>query len=1018
MSAWRADFGDVSDWLPVASGLAQLTLASDPHPAGAALRMEFDFKGGGGFVVARKPIAVRLPETYRLIFDVRGAAPPNKLEIKFSDPSGRNVWWWHRDALAPRDEWDTLRIRSSEIVFAWGPAGGGVLTEAGAIEIAIVAGPGGQGTLWIANLRIEDTTYRGVPRVAASSALGEHPPDSVLDRSATRAWRGAAGRAPQWLSIDFGAEREYGGLVIDWDPGRSARRFAVQTSSDGQAWATVYHAPAAAGARSYVYMPATTARHLRLDLIEPEGTAGFGIAHIAIKPSEFSRSIQAFFQSLAADAGRGAYPKYFYNEQTYWSPVGLADGTSCALLNEEGMVEVDTGSFSIEPFLGVDRRLITWADAAPTQALEAGYLPIPSSLWRFDELVLRTTAFAIRAAGAPLLFIRYRVENESSRPRTVTLYAAIRPFQVTPPWQAHGGLGGVRRIHRLEQVGSAVRVDDATSVSPLSPGGRFGAVAFAQGSIVDALRGGTLPAARAVSDALGFAAGALAFDLSLAAHATEEVYLAVPFSGASDRLPPAGAVAWARAVDEWTATVDAVTLALPDAARAYVDTFKSAAAHVLICRDGPALQPGPRRYTRSWIRDGAIMAAALLRIGCVEPARAFIRWYAGYQAPDGNVPCCVDRTGPDWLVEHDSHGELIFTVMECFRFTGDRAFLAEMWPAVIKAVDYIEALRATRLGAEYRAGERAARYGLLPESASHEGYLAHHVHAYWDDFWAVRGLRDAAAMAAALGDEAQSRRIASLAAALRDALHASIDRTIAERRIDYVPGSVEWADFDPTATAIAIALLDEHDHLPRAALQRTFDIYLEGFRKRRRNEIDWNNYSAYEVRIIGALVQLGRRADANELAAFLIGDRRPPVWNQWPEISWRDPTSPGHIGDLPHCWIGAEYMLAFRSMLVFEREAQGELVIGAGVPAAWLDGDGVTVADMPTYYGTIGFTLRRSAPNELTLHLSGDVRARLVVRPPLPSPLKSVQVDGRPTPAFDADSVTLTSCPANVILRC
>jgi hypothetical protein len=48
------DFEDVSDWLPVASGLARLTVASDAAPQGKSMRLDFDFAGGGGFVVARK----------------------------------------------------------------------------------------------------------------------------------------------------------------------------------------------------------------------------------------------------------------------------------------------------------------------------------------------------------------------------------------------------------------------------------------------------------------------------------------------------------------------------------------------------------------------------------------------------------------------------------------------------------------------------------------------------------------------------------------------------------------------------------------------------------------------------------------------------------------------------------------------------------------------------------------------------------------------------------------------------
>src|SRR5207249_6180713 len=111
-----------------------------------------------------------------------------------------------------------------------------------------------------------------------------------------------------------------------------------------------------------------------------------------------------------------------------------------------------------------------------------------------------------------------------------------------------------------------------------------------------------------------------------------------------------------------------------------------------------------------------------------------------------------DRNGPDWLAEYDSQGELIDAVMEHFRFTRDRAFLADMWPAVMRSVNRIEALRSQRLTAEFQTPEKRACYGLLPESVSHEGYLAHPVHSYWDDFWALRGLEDAAGMAEILAD--------------------------------------------------------------------------------------------------------------------------------------------------------------------------------------------------------------------------------------------------------------------------
>jgi len=1018
-------FEDTSSWTAVASGLAQLTIAPERAAGRQAMRLDFDFKGGGGFVVARKVFSRSIPESYTLGFAVRGAAPANRFEIKLADPSGRNVWWRHWDAFEFPADWQTLNVRSSEIEFAWGPAGGGALSQLGAFEFVIAAGPGGAGTVWISGLRLEDRTYRSTPCVSASSARAGHAPDCALDGDGHTSWRGDASAAPQWLQIDFQEEREYGGLVVSWAPGASPRSFRVEISDDGASWTTVHDAEAADVDRSYICLPGAAGRYLRFAL-DPQDDRGCGIAEVAVQPFEFSRSVNAFFEHVARDQPRGYHPRWLCGEQSYWTCIGLPDGETCAIINEEGMVEVDRGTFSIEPFVYLDDHLLTWADAEVSQTLENDWLPVPSSVWRADEVIVRTTAFAGRRDSHAILYLRYRIENGAARARRARVFAAIRPFQVNPPWQAFGELGGVRKIGALAWDGAAVRVEASRWVVPLSEPSGFGAATFEQGEIPSYLARGELPSRTAVADAFGYASGALAFDVDLPPGATRDVFLAVPFGAeAASAVAALGDVRgedeFDAAVRDWRERLGAVEFTLPPAARAYGDVARTAAAQVLVNRDGPALQPGPRRYTRSWIRDGAVMAAALLRLGRCTEAVEFVRWYAGYQAADGNVPCCVDRNGPDWLVEHDSHGELIFTVMECFRFTRDRAFLAEMWPAVRKAVNYLDVLRAQRIGPEFDTPELRARRGLLPESASHEGYLAHPVHAYWDDFWALQGYRDAAAMATLLGEAAEAERIAASHDALSASVRASIACTMAERGIAYVPGSVEWADFDPAATAVAVSLLGALADLPRQALDHSFDEYLAGFRRRQRGEIDWNNYSAYEIRVIGALVHLGRRDDAAELAAFLLGDRRPPAWNQWPEISWRDPRSPGHLGDVPHTWIGAEYVLAFRSMLAYERQADGALVLAAGIPASWLDdGAGVGVTGLPTYYGTLDVQLRRDGSDALVLALDGAIEippGGIVLCPPLAGPLVSAEVDGRAVSIAEAQSVTITQCRARVVLR-
>src|SRR5207249_11267391 len=122
---------------------------------------------------------------------------------------------------------------------------------------------------------------------------------------------------------------------------------------------TLYSARRPDARRSYVYLPHGTSRRLRLRLHRGVDGKGIGIAEIDVRPYEFSRSLDAFFQNIAANEPRGLFPRYLSGEQTYWTPVGSAlGGDTQGLLNEDGMVEVDRGTFSIEPFLYVGERLL------------------------------------------------------------------------------------------------------------------------------------------------------------------------------------------------------------------------------------------------------------------------------------------------------------------------------------------------------------------------------------------------------------------------------------------------------------------------------------------------------------------------------------------------------------------------------------------------------------------------------------------------------------------------------------
>ena len=1024
------NFQDLSGWTAITSGVAQLRIRRDQGLQGSAMRLDFDFRGAGGFVVARKELPLEIPESYSFGFNIRGTGPANIFEFKLVDDTNQNVWRYRVEAFDFPEEWKPLTIRSSQVVFAWGPLGGGPPKNIAAVELVIAAGPGGNGTVCFGNLWFRDDTYRLTPVVRASSALPGHAPEKALAAAKTSHWQSEATDEPQWLLIDFQQEREYGGLVLHWVKSLRAKRFDVQVSVDGKEWNTAYATHQGDTEQSHIYLPQTLSRYIRLNLYQSVEGHGFGIRRIEVKPFDFSRTINHFFQNIAREAAPGLYPKYLLSRQTYWTPAGTGEADTQALINEEGMVEVDKGSFSIEPFVYTNRKLFTWADADLGQELINEHLPLPSSEWRTDRFIMKITAFAANQKDCPVLFIRYHIVNTTRKRHPYRLFTALRPFQVTPSWQNWRSFGGVAQIRELRFFDGVLWVNANKAVIPLTTPSGSGAAAFDSGGVTQPLPKGKLPDGAEVLDGFGYASGALRFDLNLAAGATKEVYLAIPFGEMKPESDHSilhslqrvsGTEQFERALEDWKAKLGAVHIQVPPQARAVADTFKTAAGHILINRDGPALHPGPRRYNRSWIRDGAIMGAALTRAGHPTAMRDFIRWYAGFQAHDGNLPDCADREGTEWLPEFDAYGQFIYAVCEYYRFTGERAFVAEMWPAVSKTLSYMEALRRKRLTGEYQSGEKKACYGLLPESMSHEGYMAHPVHAYWDDFWAIRGLRDASLMAEVLGDGTEAKRLSALREAFSENVRASLTATMARHKIDFIPGSVELGDFDPTATSVAIGLLDQLHLLPPKETHHTFDKYLAGFRERAGGTLNWNNYSAYEIRIIGALVKLGRRRDAQEVMQYMLSDRRIPPWNQWPEISWRDPAGPSFIGDLPHTWISAEYMLAVCSLFAYEREEDDSLVIAAGVAENGLsDAFEVGVKNLPTYYGDLTYSLRLEGTDTMRLRLEGDLvipPGGVVVMPPLPRSIRQVTINGRVLSSFEPDRFKCTECPAEALVK-
>jgi hypothetical protein len=1027
------DFETLSGWSAgVSDAGVKVELASDPGQNGMAMRVDFDFASSGGHVLVRKAFALELPINYAFTYAWRASAPPIDVEFKLIDRPEKSVWWRRWLNVTLPTDWTTVRIKKPRIEFAWGPLSGGSPKNIAYLELAITGSLGDHGSVWIDDLRLEQrpppARTPSPPTVSASTSLAGHDPRAVLDDDSFTTWQSGALAPEQWLQLDFGKAREYGGLIIDWSPDDYAVAYDVEVSDDGQTWTTAYRSTRGNGHRDHVFLPDGESRYIRLALHESSRRQGYAIRALRVIPLELATSPNQFIANIAKDAPPGTYPRYFSDQQTYWTVVGVNGDEKEALLGEDGMLEVEKGGFSIQPFLFVDGTLVSWNNVQRSQELVDGDLPIPSVNWDYGFLSLKVTAVASGPPGASVLLVRYLIDNSSDSTRDLTFFLAAWPFQVLPPWQTLNMVGGVAPIHDLFFDARTLWVNRRTAVVALTPPAHVGATTPDEGNIADFLVEGVLPERTQVSDPYGFASAAMEFDLHLPSGGQQAVYLAIPFYDPDPLLARTGGAgaeaefdrAFEAAMREWRRLLGCVDFSVPASAQDLVRTVRSTLGYILINRNGAAIQPGSRTYSRSWVRDGAMTSAALLEMGFTQEVRDFIRWYAGYQYPSGKIPCCVDRHGADPLPEHDSNGEFLYAIAEYYRYTRDIGFVNELWPAAREAVQYLDGLRAKRLTDAYSAPAKRAFHGLLPESISHEGYASHPVHAYWDDFFALRGLKDAVVLATAVGADDEAARIAALRDGLQSDLHASIAAVIAERGLDYVPASVELADADPSATAIAISTAGELARLPVPQTERTFQRYYEELMRRRRGEVDWEAYSPYELRNVGALVRLGQRDEALAVLEGILADRRPLAWNQWPEIVWRDAAAPKFIGDMPHTWVGSGFVEAVRDLFAYEREDDRALVLAAGVPASWLAGDApIGVRRLPTHYGVLSYTLQREGPTALRLRLAGDLGVPpggIVLQPPLPAALTSVTANGHPV-AFDPDRVRIDEFPADVLLE-
>jgi hypothetical protein len=461
-------------------------------------------------------------------------------------------------------------------------------------------------------------------------------------------------------------------------------------------------------------------------------------------------------------------------------------------------------------------------------------------------------------------------------------------------------------------------------------------------------------------------------------------------------------------------------------------------AHLLILADSGEIHPGPTIYDSFWIRDSSVEGIACALAGQEDLAEAqFGTHYPRVfnRGPGQIGPAAIDgffggeheRNDQEW----DSNGQALWAFGRFDRIKGPQfAFGQGMFtPYVLQAARW---LRDNRSG-----------FGLLNSGWSAEHLGDKDKPHYWDDLWAAAGLWEAAQLATRIGapqrDElwrAYDDVRNATADSIRWVLSEQQRRGVWETFVPTGPADVGRLDstmigavayFHPCRLYMGAKLGPDIDWAMRMTLETIWAHFVDGGFK---HNAAWNCYGPYlTLQLAHAFLLLG---DLERMERLLVWSHGRAGWAQlsrrdgqandpWQVVlgAWNEqhcypiasdfteiPSSPWYMGDIPHGWACAEFILLLRDMLFFEADEDGDphVYLIPGIRPQWLaDGQAIRVQNARTVFGGhFDFTVRRNqAAKAIAIEIQVAPRpdVRFVYPCRFGAGVAGATADGTPVPA-------------------
>ncbi|MDO8662474.1 MAG: GtrA family protein [Candidatus Omnitrophota bacterium] len=619
-----------------------------------------------------------------------------------------------------------------------------------------------------------------------------------------------------------------------------------------------------------------------------------------------------------------------------WTALGVPDGTEFPLVDPRGLVTPFYDGWSIDvwiiPEVGeplIPSRLPAGQAGSPNVSQKLDFddnlcVITESSL---GKLKLKSEARVIGSAQTPLC----QVEITGTAGVKARLIVSLRPYNPE----------GVNFINSITLLGDSLgwKVNQKDLVYFDKSPEYYVFSDYRRGDVYSRLS--LKENESEVSSKVGMASAAAVFILE--AEIPQEITISVPltknkiekesFLGYQETAK----VAWKKSLQ------GTCSLQIPD------ESFKflyDTAIRTMVLHSPKEVYPGPYIYRRFWFRDGAFILNAMLCVGLKERVRRALDCFRLRQTAQGYF---LSQEG-----EWDSNGEALWIMRQYCQMTGNVP--PEEWgKSIKKAGKWIyKKLLPSNL--------QSPHAGLLPSGFSAE-HLGPNDFYYWDDFWAVAGLKAAAFLCTAYKEHDEVITFERESHVLLESINQSLK--IAEERLERlaIPASpyrrMDSGAIGSLAASYPLRIFEQNDQ----RILGTADFLMKNCLVNGGFFHDMT-HSGINPYLTLHLAQVFLRAgDPRYFGLMTAVAKLATPTGQWPE-SVHPRTGGGCMGDGQHAWAAAEWVMIIRNCFV--REEENRLILCSGIPRAWLDkNETIAFGPAPTSFGDIQIYLKPRGENIL-----------------------------------------------------